>query len=66
VDQSNEGSGLEDYFVFFKHEDEGTGPRLASQFIDLNQVIRSGLEIAAARVVTAVTIKLDRIARPFA
>ena len=24
-------------FVFFKHEDEGTGPRLASQFIDLNQ-----------------------------
>ena len=23
-------------FVFFKHEDEGTGPRLASEFIDLN------------------------------
>ena len=24
-------------FVFFKHEDEGTGPRLASRFIDLSQ-----------------------------
>ena len=24
-------------FVFFKHEDEGTGPRLASEFIDLNR-----------------------------
>ena len=24
-------------FVFFKHEDEGTGPRLASEFIDLYQ-----------------------------
>ena len=23
-------------FVFFKHEDEGTGPRLASEFIDLS------------------------------
>jgi uncharacterized protein YecE (DUF72 family) len=23
-------------FVFFKHEDEGTGPKLASEFIDLN------------------------------
>ena len=22
-------------YVFFKHEDEGTGPRLAAQFIDL-------------------------------
>jgi uncharacterized protein YecE (DUF72 family) len=22
-------------FVFFKHEDEGTGPRLASEFINL-------------------------------
>ena len=26
-------------FVFFKHEDEGTGPRLASKFIDLNQPV---------------------------
>jgi uncharacterized protein YecE (DUF72 family) len=24
-------------FVFFKHEDEGTGPRLASEFIDLSR-----------------------------
>lgn len=24
-------------FVFFKHEDEGTGPRLASEFINLSQ-----------------------------
>lgn len=24
-----------DVFVFFKHEDEGTGPRLAKQFLDL-------------------------------
>ena len=24
-------------FVFFKHEDEGTGPRLAAEFINLNQ-----------------------------
>jgi uncharacterized protein YecE (DUF72 family) len=24
-------------FVFFKHEDEGTGPRLAAQFIDLSK-----------------------------
>jgi hypothetical protein len=24
-------------YVFFKHEDEGTGPKLASQFIDLYQ-----------------------------
>ena len=29
--------GWKTTFVFFKHEDEGTGPRLASQFIDLNQ-----------------------------
>jgi uncharacterized protein YecE (DUF72 family) len=25
----------EDAFVFFKHEDEGTGPKLAAQFLDL-------------------------------
>jgi len=25
-----------DVFVFFKHEDEGTGPRLAAQFLDLS------------------------------
>jgi uncharacterized protein YecE (DUF72 family) len=24
-------------FVFFKHEDEGTGPRLAAQFLELNE-----------------------------
>jgi uncharacterized protein YecE (DUF72 family) len=24
-----------DAFVFFKHEDEGTGPRLAAKFLDL-------------------------------
>jgi uncharacterized protein YecE (DUF72 family) len=24
-----------DTFVFFKHEDEGTGPRLAAQFLEL-------------------------------
>ena len=24
-------------FVFFKHEDEGTGPKLAAQFINLNK-----------------------------
>ena len=28
-------SGLEKVFVFFKHEDEGTGPRLAADFITL-------------------------------
>ena len=28
-------SGLNEAFVFFKHEDEGTGPKLAQQFIDL-------------------------------
>lgn len=26
-------------FVFFKHEDEGTGPRLAAEFINLNQSV---------------------------
>jgi len=26
----------EDTYVFFKHEDEGTGPRLAAQFLDLS------------------------------
>ena len=26
-------------FVFFKHEDEGTGPRLASEFINLSQSV---------------------------
>ncbi|HXD33378.1 MAG TPA: DUF72 domain-containing protein [Pyrinomonadaceae bacterium] len=26
-----------DAFVFFKHEDEGTGPRLAAEFLKLNQ-----------------------------
>jgi uncharacterized protein YecE (DUF72 family) len=26
-----------DTFVFFKHEDEGTGPKLASQFLELAQ-----------------------------
>ena len=26
-----------DTFVFFKHEDEGTGPKLAARFIDLSQ-----------------------------
>ena len=31
IRQSNWG----DAFVFFKHEDEGTGPRLAKQFMDL-------------------------------
>jgi hypothetical protein len=25
-----------DTYVFFKHEDEGTGPKLAAQFIDLS------------------------------
>jgi uncharacterized protein YecE (DUF72 family) len=29
--------GWKTAFVFFKHEDEGTGPRLASHFIDLYQ-----------------------------
>ncbi|MFK7821574.1 MAG: DUF72 domain-containing protein [Planctomycetaceae bacterium] len=28
-------SGLQEAFVFFKHEDAGTGPKLAQQFIDL-------------------------------
>jgi hypothetical protein len=28
-----QGAGVEGYFVFFKHEDEGTGPKLAAQFI---------------------------------
>ena len=28
-------SGWEEAFVFFKHEDEGTGPKLAAQFIEL-------------------------------
>ena len=26
-------------FVFFKHEDEGTGPKLAAQFIELNKSV---------------------------
>jgi uncharacterized protein YecE (DUF72 family) len=27
-----------DAFVFFKHEDEGTGPKLAAQFLQLAKV----------------------------
>ncbi len=30
-----QGGGWGNVFVFFKHEDEGTGPRLAKQFINL-------------------------------
>src|SRR5258705_9664533 len=30
----------EDAFVFFKHEDEGTGPKLAAQFIELTESYR--------------------------
>jgi uncharacterized protein YecE (DUF72 family) len=26
-------------FVFFKHEDEGTGPKLAAQFIELSKTV---------------------------
>ena len=26
-------------FVFFKHDDEGTGPKLAAQFIKLNKSV---------------------------
>ena len=29
--------GWKETFVFFKHEDEGTGPKLAGQFLKLNQ-----------------------------
>ncbi len=29
------GQGWQETFVFFKHEDEGTGPRLAAQFLQL-------------------------------
>ena len=28
--------GWKDTYVFFKHEDEGTGPKLAAQFLDLS------------------------------
>jgi uncharacterized protein YecE (DUF72 family) len=28
-------------FVFFKHEDEGTGPKLAAQFINLSKDLAS-------------------------
>ena len=31
----------EDAFVFFKHEDEGTGPKLAAQFIALTEPLLS-------------------------
>jgi len=27
--------GWDDFFVFFKHEDEGTGPALAKRWVDL-------------------------------
>ena len=30
-------SGWGDAFVFFKHEDEGTGPKLAARFIELSE-----------------------------
>jgi len=30
-------AGIAEAFVFFKHEDSGTGPRLAQQFIDLGE-----------------------------
>jgi uncharacterized protein YecE (DUF72 family) len=29
-----------DAFVFFKHEDEGTGPKLAAQFIELSKTVQ--------------------------
>ena len=29
------GQKWEDAFVFFKHEDEGTGPRLAAEFLEM-------------------------------
>jgi uncharacterized protein YecE (DUF72 family) len=28
-------TGWDDAYVFFKHEDEGTGPRLAREFLEL-------------------------------
>jgi len=28
-------AGLDEAFVFFKHEDAGTGPKLAQQFLDI-------------------------------
>lgn len=30
-----QNEGWDDVFVFFKHEDEGTGPKLARQFLDI-------------------------------
>jgi uncharacterized protein YecE (DUF72 family) len=33
--QRIQGQPWKDAFVFFKHEDEGTGPKLAAQFIEL-------------------------------
>jgi uncharacterized protein YecE (DUF72 family) len=27
-----------DTFVFFKHEDEGTGPKLAARFVELSKL----------------------------
>jgi uncharacterized protein YecE (DUF72 family) len=33
--QRIQGQNWKDAFVFFKHEDEGTGPKLAAQFIEL-------------------------------
>jgi len=30
-----QNQGWDDVFVFFKHEDEGTGPKLARQFLDI-------------------------------
>jgi uncharacterized protein YecE (DUF72 family) len=28
-------------FLFFKHEDEGTGPKLAAQFLEINQIMQN-------------------------